>query len=151
MSARVARSALGARSALVTRSLYSTDKGGHRFSGRAVVAFSAAAGVTAALAVRFAMRGRGDPDDAAHRPDGSRAEVSVRSQVPRLVRVLYVDADGEQRVARIDEEEFTAEQDEDLLADCPAAFFGVELRPPADGVRKEGAEEDGEYLPEGAR
>ncbi len=111
MSARVARSALGARSALVTRSLYSTDKGGHRFSGRAVVAFSAAAGVTAALAVRFAMRGRGDPDDAAHRPDGSRAEVSVRSQVPRLVRVLYVDADGEQRVARIDEEEFTAEQE----------------------------------------
>jgi len=63
--------------------------------------------VCAGLTVRQLVKAPHDPY--AGTPDGSRAHIPVQSQAPRVVRVLYHDKHGVPKLARIDEEEFTAE------------------------------------------
>ena len=63
--------------------------------------------VGAGLTVRQLMKVPHDPFAGA--PDGSRTKIPVTSQTQRVVRVLYHDKQGVPKLARIDEEQFTAE------------------------------------------
>ena len=103
---RLASRAAPARLLLRPLSSSARDPAAKGYSGRVVVACSAATAFGALALVR-----RGWPGDGPEAlPSGSRARLpAVVPQVPRVVQVLYRDADGTPHVARLDENTFSAE------------------------------------------
>ena len=95
---------------------------GYRFSGRTVVAATAAGALGAAITVRQLLK---QPLKEGGHIDGSRAQIALQPQATRVVRVLYHDKAGTPKLARLDERQFTAEAERQLteLEQCRGALL----------------------------